>query len=263
MNIFDKILELIAWLRIFISPLLIGVFICVLIWFNTEAVFLKVIALIILLIGFVLGIYFAEKVRKNTGTQAFISIINSSPDLDSINNSKQSIPRRPLTKESSDELNKTLKKALSIMLKSSCPCHYPRYRYLVSFQHDNYKAGPVFCADSNYLASISDSPDLNFLRQTSRISENKIGDFDDLIYTCTKCGTVYKLIHKQYSINFEFQYLEVLEAKYKKEIGEDVAFPIPLYQGLFGFKDDDILKFAQEFELGTPEQLLYYLIRER
>lgn len=262
MNIFDKLLEFIAWLRIFISPLLFGLFIGGIIWLNSETLLLKIIALLILLISVIVGIYFAEKVRKKTGTQAFISIINSSPDLDNINSSKQSIPRKPLTNESSEELNKTLTKALSMMLKSSCPCHYPRYRYLVSFQHDNYKAGPVFCADSNYLASISCNSDLNFLKLTSRISEHPTGDFDDLIYTCTKCETVYKFIHKQYSINFEFQYLEVLEAKYKKEIGEEVAFPIPLYQGLFGFNDEDILKCAQEYELGTAEQLLYYLIRE-
>lgn len=263
MNFFDKIIEIIAWIKILISPLLFGIVIGLVIWFNFENIVFKFIAILISCLGLFIGIYFAEKIRKKSGTQEFLSTIYSSPDLDNLNTSKNSIPRRPLTTESTEILSKTLTKALSIILETSCPCHYPRYRHLVSFQHDNYKTGPVFCADSNYLASLSCKEDLNFLKLTSRISENTIGDFDDLIYTCTKCETVYKFIHKQYSINFQFQYLIVIDAKYKKDIGEEIAFPIPLFQGLFGFKDEDILTCSKEFELGTSEQLLYYLIREQ
>ena len=176
----------------------------------------------------------------------------------------QNIPRKQLTLESTNELRDTLSKALSEMLKNSCPCHYPRFQYLVNFQHKNYNAGPVFCADSNYLISASRSKDLNFLKESKRITENLLGDYNvDIEYTCAKCSTVYICIAKQYSINFEFEYLTVVDKKYHTNIGAEIIFPIPLLQGLYGFKDTDILKFSKEYRLGTQEELYKYLTESR
>ena len=181
-----------------------------------------------------------------------------------MNTSDKNIPRRQLTAESTNELRDTLKNILADMLKSSCPCHYPRFRYLVTFQHDNYKAGPVFCADTNYLISVSHSKDLNFLKQTDRITENLIGDYSaDLVYTCSKCATVYKCVAKQYSISFEFEYLMTMDKKYGADIGADVTFPIPLLQGLYGFDKDDILLCAKEYKLGSADEVFNYMTERK
>jgi hypothetical protein len=181
-----------------------------------------------------------------------------------MNVSDKNIPRRPLTVESTNQLRETLQNALTEMLKHSCPCHYPRFHYLTTFLHDNYKAGAVFCADTNSLISVARSKDLNYLKQTDRITEDPIGDYDaDLVYTCSKCSTVYKCIGRQYSINFEFEYLITMDKKYGADIGADVAFPIPLLQGLFGFNDEDILLCAKEYKLATAEEVFKYLTERK
>ena len=172
---------------------------------------------------------------------------------------KKNIPRRQLTEASTKELHETLKRALNEILKQSCPCHYPRYRYLIQFKHSNFNAGPVFCADTNYLVSIARYGE-NYLTLTSRITENVIGDYNmDLIYTCKKCGTVYKNICKQYSINFEFEYFDIIEPKYLHDIGAELTFPFPLLQGLYGFKEEDILKCSKEFVIGNADEVYNYL----
>lgn len=177
-----------------------------------------------------------------------------------MNNSDKNIPRRHLAVESINELQETLRHSLTNILQSSCPCHYPRYRYLVNFQHDNYKAGPVFCADTNHLISVSCSNELNFLKQTGRITENLIGDYSaEIIYTCSKCSTVYRRIGKQYSINFEFEFLMTIDRKYGSDIGAALTFPIPLLQGLYGFKDEDILLCAKDYKLGSADEVFNYL----
>jgi hypothetical protein len=180
-----------------------------------------------------------------------------------MNFSRKNIPQIKLTSESTKELRETLKWALTEILKESCPCRYPRFRYLINFKHDNYDAEPVFCADTNYLVSIACSGESGYLILTSRITENIIGNHgEDLVYTCQKCGTVYKNISKQYSINFEFEYLVILEPKYLPDIGADLTFPFPLLQGLFGFDDNAILKCSKEFTLGNADQVFNYLTKK-
>jgi len=73
------------------------------------------------------------------------------------------IPRRQLTPDSTKELHGVHERVLSEILKQSCPCRYPRFRFLVGFNHEHYKAGPVLCADTNYLVSIACYTELNYL----------------------------------------------------------------------------------------------------
>jgi len=179
----------------------------------------------------------------------------------SISLSSTSNPRRPLTVESTDNLRETLENAVREMLINSCPCHYPRFRELASFNHMKYNAGPVFCADTNYLVSIATSKDFGYLEQTGKISEGSLGDYgDDLIYTCKKCYTVYRNVANQYSINFEFEYLTIENPRFNYDVGCPLSFPIPLYQGLFGFRESEITKCASDFKLSNQQELLRYLI---
>ncbi len=174
---------------------------------------------------------------------------------------KIEIPRRQLTVESIDLLQSTLVSVLTEMLKESCPCHYPRFRELTMFLHDNFNAGPVFCADTNHLMSCSTKKKLNYLTETKRISDRDLGDYDDIIYSCNKCSTTYRQITRQYSINFEFLYFIIEDKKFGKDVGEKVVRPFPLLQGLFGFNDSEILKCSKDFTLTDSFEFYNYLTK--
>jgi hypothetical protein len=174
---------------------------------------------------------------------------------------KTEIPRRQLTVESTDLLRTTLVSVLTEMLKESCPCHYPRYRELTTFLHDNYNALAVFCADTNYLISCSTKKELNYLTETKRISDSGLGDYDDIIYCCNKCSTTYRQVTRQYSINFEFSYFIIEEKKFGEDVGEKVVKSFPLLQGLFGFDDSEILKCSKDFTLTDSTEFYNYLTK--
>lgn len=177
---------------------------------------------------------------------------------------EKGISGRQITAETREELHKTVQRVLKNMLIESCPCHYPRFRYLVQFKHQNYKAGSVLCPDVNSLIINSSFYDSKFLREAERVTTKVIGDFDsNVIYECEKCGTKYKNIGYQYSINFTFDHFEILNPKYGHDVGAEVVFPIPLYQGLFGFKNKDILKCASDFRLGSSLEFYNYLVAKR
>ena len=170
------------------------------------------------------------------------------------------IPRRDLTVESTTELSHTLKRAVAEMLTAACPCRYPRFRYLVTFFHENYFAGPVFCADTNYLSGIACDKNDGSFELSSVITENVIGSYgQDYLYTCRCCGSVIKEICKQYGINFEFRYLVILKHGDLPDVGASLITPFPVLQGFFGFQDSDILKCSKEFMLGNAEQVFQYL----
>ena len=179
------------------------------------------------------------------------------------NKIKVELPRRELTVGSTDLLRTTLASVLTEMLKESCPCHYPRFRELTAFLHDNYIAGAVFCADTNYLIARSTSKELNFLNEIRRITDSGLGDYDDVIYSCKKCSTTYRQVTRQYSINFEFSYFVIEEKRFGTDIGAKVDKPIPLLQGLYGFDDKEILKCAKDFILADTKQFYEYLTKKQ
>lgn len=173
---------------------------------------------------------------------------------------RPSIPRRPLTYYSTDILRKTLTEVIAEMLRTSCPCHYPRYRFLVTFNHKLYDTGPVSCAETNYLTSLATNEELNYLEQVGVSAGRPLGDYgDDIIYRCRKCSTQFRHVASQYSINFEFEYLIIEDIQFQQDVGCPLSLPMPLYQGLYGFKDGDILKCAMDFKLSNPNKLLKYL----
>ena len=129
------------------------------------------------------------------------------------------------------------------------------------FLHDNYNAGPVFCADTNYLISCSTKAELNYLTETKRINDSGLGDYDDIVYCCNKCSTTYRKVTRQYNINFEFSYFIIEDEKFGKDVGEKVVRPFPLLQGLFGFEDSEILKCSKDFTLTDSKKFYKYLIK--
>lgn len=148
------------------------------------------------------------------------------------------------------------------LLDDSCPCRYPRFIELISFYHNNFEAGPVFCADTNYLISAAIYQE-HYLKEIERISENCLGDYNDIRYECSICSSTFKRVANQYSINFEFEYMIVENLKIESKIGQLPSYPLPLLQGLFGFEDKEILKFSSHFKLSTKEEVFNYLTEKK
>lgn len=67
----EKLDEILGWLRNFISPALIVLIISVVVYFSLQSKLGLIISIFILIFGILIGIYIAEKVRKNVGTYKF------------------------------------------------------------------------------------------------------------------------------------------------------------------------------------------------
>ena len=80
MSFFDKIFDSIAWIKIFISPFLVGAIAGTLVWMAGEDMMFKLASVACFSLGTVLGVFFAEKARKKYGTQEFMSKIYSKPE---------------------------------------------------------------------------------------------------------------------------------------------------------------------------------------
>jgi FtsH-binding integral membrane protein len=81
MQIIEWLLSALAWLQIFISPVIIGVILGLIIWLNIRNAWGLSAAIIIALIGCRLGIAFAEKARRSKGTIEFMSRNIAHPEL--------------------------------------------------------------------------------------------------------------------------------------------------------------------------------------
>ncbi len=84
-NVFEYITEIIGWLQIVASPLLIGLGIGGFIYFSDPTLLRLIIAIIISTIGLVIGIIWANKIWKTKGTVWFMSQVSATPDLDNLN----------------------------------------------------------------------------------------------------------------------------------------------------------------------------------
>lgn len=88
-KLFECITEIIGWLQIVASPLLIGLGIGAYIYFSEPTLLRLIIAIIISTTGLVVGIIWANKVWKTKGTVWFMSQISATPDLDNLNTNQE------------------------------------------------------------------------------------------------------------------------------------------------------------------------------
>lgn len=80
---FEKLTELIGWLRIVASPLFIGLAIGAIVYFSNPTITALVIGISIASIGLIIGILIATKIWKTKeGTMWFLSRIMATPELD-------------------------------------------------------------------------------------------------------------------------------------------------------------------------------------
>ena len=83
-NFFDYLTEVIGWIQIVISPLLLTGITGLCIYFSNPSILRLVIAIGITTIGLVAGIIFATKKWKAGGTINFISNVSASPELNNL-----------------------------------------------------------------------------------------------------------------------------------------------------------------------------------
>lgn len=81
-KVFEFITELIGWLQIVASPLLLGLAIGAIIYFPNPSTTRLVFGMLVATIGLVIGIIWATKQWKGKGTIWFMSRIMATPELD-------------------------------------------------------------------------------------------------------------------------------------------------------------------------------------
>ncbi|MFA7274185.1 MAG: hypothetical protein WC044_09960 [Crocinitomicaceae bacterium] len=78
------LIEFINWLKIALSPTLIGGIVGVLIYFSYPNLVGLAIGVFFGLAGFVLGLIWATRTWKRKGTTNFMSNVHASPDIDEL-----------------------------------------------------------------------------------------------------------------------------------------------------------------------------------
>ena len=78
------VIELVNWVRIFLSPVVISFFVSIVVYGFIPNLFGMILGAALMLAGFIIGIIWATRIRKTKGTTFFMSRIIASPDLDKI-----------------------------------------------------------------------------------------------------------------------------------------------------------------------------------
>ena len=82
MKTFETISEVFGWLKIAISPALIGIILGCVIYFNVKGRVGMALGISVALIGIIIGIVWATSVWKKRGTIQFLSRTMATPELD-------------------------------------------------------------------------------------------------------------------------------------------------------------------------------------
>jgi hypothetical protein len=78
-KIFRSVIEIIFWVAIFSSPLLIGIAIAFVIYLNVPK--MEWLSIAIASLGTLIGILFAERVRRKYGCTRYMSRLIATPDI--------------------------------------------------------------------------------------------------------------------------------------------------------------------------------------
>lgn len=83
-SLFEFFIEVVGWLQIVASPLLIGVVIGFVVYLANPNDLGITIGISIASLGLIIGIIWATRVWKRKGTIEFISRVSATPDLDEL-----------------------------------------------------------------------------------------------------------------------------------------------------------------------------------
>ena len=86
---FDYFIEVLGWLQIVASPLVISLVIGGFVYFSNPSNSRLILAVLIVLIGLVIGIVWATNVWRKKGTNQYLTTIRSSPDFDNFAEPKE------------------------------------------------------------------------------------------------------------------------------------------------------------------------------
>ena len=81
-QLIENIIEIAGWIRIFLSPTLIGAFVGVIIFSTYQNIYGLIIAIVIFIAGIVIGIKWAINVWRKSSTEKYLSRVSATPDLD-------------------------------------------------------------------------------------------------------------------------------------------------------------------------------------
>lgn len=99
-KIFEIITEAVGWIQIVLSPTLLGIIFGFGIYYyfpNQNGI---IFGIIVAVIGFIIGLIWATKKLKTTGTIHFLSRINETPELDNIEKTENGKPESRKNKNS-------------------------------------------------------------------------------------------------------------------------------------------------------------------
>ena len=86
-SVFEFIIEILGWVQIVASPVLIGLaisFIVIINWTESEGA--MIVAIFIPVLGLFIGIIWATHVWKRKGTIEYVSRLSATPELDNLKN---------------------------------------------------------------------------------------------------------------------------------------------------------------------------------
>ncbi|MHB1279315.1 MAG: hypothetical protein ACYC1Q_13070 [Bacteroidia bacterium] len=81
-RIFEYFTEGIGWIRIVLSPFLIGLALGALVYFSDPNETRLIIGIVLASLGLLVGILWATRIWKSTGTMWFLSRLMATPELD-------------------------------------------------------------------------------------------------------------------------------------------------------------------------------------
>jgi disulfide bond formation protein DsbB len=74
--------ESIGWIKIALSPIIIGLIVGAIVYFLKQNTTTLVLGIVISLLGLIIGVVWANKHWKGKGTVTFVSRINAMPELE-------------------------------------------------------------------------------------------------------------------------------------------------------------------------------------
>ena len=81
-NFFELATEIFGWLQIFASPFLIALAVGFIIYLSMPGKLGIIIAILVAVLGLIIGIIWATKTWKKKGTVNFMSRVSATPELD-------------------------------------------------------------------------------------------------------------------------------------------------------------------------------------
>lgn len=76
------IFELVGWLQIMLSPLFIGTALGFVVYYNLPTTFGLILWILLSVLGLIIGVVWATRKYKNSGTIRYLSNISATPELE-------------------------------------------------------------------------------------------------------------------------------------------------------------------------------------